>query len=948
MKWSAEHKTLTGFAIALACVVLIAVVSLLGLGRLTADARWVTHTERVLDDLQALGASMTAAEAAERAYLITGDTVSLGHYRNDIRGIAQREAELQRLTVDNALEQSRLGLLAPLLAQRTAQFDRLIELRRTQGFAASRQQIEAAANHGTGAAIGELIERMRVTEEGLLAARARRTRAMTQRTRGTLVAGAGLAFIVSALALLAIRRDSAGRRRAEQALRTLNAQLESRVAERTAELERASASLADSERRFRAFVNATSDIVYQMSADWGEMRYLQGRNFIADQADPSRSWLEKYIPPEDRPQVLGAIREAIRTQGIFQLEHRVLRVDGTTGWTFSRAVPLKDDKGTITEWFGAATDVTDRKLSRLKQEAQLARLSLLGEITRAMGERQDVNSIFQVVIRSIETNLDLDFCSICLYETGESRLTVARVGVRSAPLARELAMPEQANIDIDQNGLSRCVRGELVHEPDVRALRSPFPQRLAQGGLGSLVAAPLRFESRVFGVLLAARRTPESFSSGECEFLRQLAEHVALATHQAHLYQALQRAYEDLRQTQQAVLQQERLHALGTMASGIAHDINNAISPIMLYTDMLLEEPGLNESARKSLEVIQRAIDQVGHTVARMREFYRTREPQQQLLPVDLNRLVRQVLDLTHARWSDMALRRGLQIDLETVLAPDLPAISGVETELRDALINLVFNAVDAMPKGGRLSLATRLLEQRDASREAPGRVIELIVSDTGIGMDEHTRSRCLDPFFTTKGERGTGLGLAMVYGAMQRHGGDIDVASTVGRGTCVTLRFPVVQIEAGVATTEQPIQVVSPKRILVIDDDPIVLQSLQEALAVDGHYVTAADGGQTGIDTFRAAQSAGLPFEVVITDLGMPQVDGRRVAAAIRAASPDTLVLLLTGWGRRLVEEGDVPPDVDRVLTKPPKLRDLREALSLRPDRAEPGPRPAPPPRTP
>ncbi len=948
MKWSTEHKTQAGFAIALACVALIAVVSFLSLRRLTADARWVTHTERVLDDLQALSAATTQAEAAERSYLITGDAAGLGHFRSALRGMAQTDDELQRLTIDNALEQRRLSLLAPLIAQRTAELSRLISLRRTQGFAIAQQQIRTATHRRTGAAMGQLIERMRATEDGLLAARARRTRAVTARTRGTLAAGSGLAFLVVALALLAIRRDSAGRQRAEQALRRLNAELENRVAARTAELARASASLTDSEGRFRAFVNATSDIVYQMSADWREMRYLQGRDFIADQADPSRTWLEKYIPPEDRPQVLGAIREAIRTQGVFQLEHRVLRVDGTTGWTFSRAVPLKDDKGIITEWFGAASDVTERKVSRLRQEAQLERLSLLGGITRAMGERQDVNSIFQVVIRSIETHLELDFCSICLYETGDSRLTVARVGVRSAPLAHELAMPEQARIGIDQNGLSRCVHGELVYEPDVRALRSPFPQRLAQGGLGSLVAAPLRFESRVFGVLLAARRAPDSFSSGECEFLRQLGEHVALAAHQTHLYQALQRAYEDLRQTQQAVLQQERLHALGTMASGIAHDINNAISPIMLYTDMLLEEPGLNEGARKSLEVIQRAIDQVGHTVARMREFYRTREPQQQLRPVDLNRLVRQVLDLTHARWSDMALRRGLQIGLETELAPELPAISGVEAELRDAVINLVFNAVDAMPKGGTLALVTRLLESQVAPGEAPGRLIQLIVSDTGIGMDEHTRSRCLDPFFTTKGERGTGLGLAMVYGAMQRHGGDIDVASTVGRGTRVTLSFPVAQIKAGVATTEQPIQVVSQKRILVVDDDPIVLRSLREALAVDGHYVTAADGGQTGIDTFRAAQNAGLPFEVVITDLGMPQVDGRQVAAAVRTAAPDTLVLLLTGWGRRLVEEGDVPPDVDLILTKPPKLRDLREALALRPDRAQVAPLPAPPPSTP
>ena len=582
---------------------------------------------------------------------------------------------------------------------------------------------------------------------------------------------------------------------------------------------------------------------------------------------------------------------------------------------------------------------TERKTTRLRLEAQLARLGLLGDITRAMGERQDVDSIFQVVIRTIEEHLELDLCSICLYEAGDPRLMVARVGVRSAPLAHALAMTEQVRVDIDSNGLSRCVAGELVHEPELHALRFPFPQRLAQAGLGSLVAAPLRFESRVFGVLLAARRASHSFSSGECEFLRQLGEHVALAAHQAHLYQALQRAYEDLRQTQQAVLQQERLHALGTMASGIAHDINNAISPIVLYTDLLLEEPALSDGARRALEAIQRATDQVVHTVASMREFYRAREPQQQLLPVDLNRLVLQVIDLTRARWSDMPRRSGRQIDLETRLAADLPAVSGIETELRDALINLIFNAVDAMPRGGRLSLCTRQCEPQQERCEAPARaLVQLVVADTGVGMDELTRSRCLEPFFTTKGERGTGLGLAMVYGTMQRHGGDIEVASEVGRGTRVTLGFPLTEAAGGTTPAPQPVQSVSPRRILVVDDDPIVLQSLRRALAADGHDVTTVDGGQAGIDTFRAAQAAGSPFEVVITDLGMPKVDGRQVAAAVRAASPHTLVFMLTGWGRRLIDEGDVPVDVDRVLSKPPKLHDLRAALALRPDPSQGG----------
>jgi signal transduction histidine kinase/ActR/RegA family two-component response regulator len=470
--------------------------------------------------------------------------------------------------------------------------------------------------------------------------------------------------------------------------------------------------------------------------------------------------------------------------------------------------------------------------------------------------------------------------------------------------------------------LSRCVRGDLVYEPDISQIRLPFFQRMAQTGLHAMVAAPLLVESKMFGVLLAARRKAHSFSSGECEFLRQASEHVALAAHQAQLYYALQQAYDDLRQTQRAVVQQERLLALGQMASGIAHDINNAISPVSLYTESLLEkETDLSPRARSQLETIQRAVDDVARTVARMREFYRQREPQLTLLPVDMNALVQQVVDLTRARWSDMAQQRGTVIEMGTELAPDVPTIMGADNEIREALINLIFNAVDAMPDGGPLTVRTRVAEERG--------VVQVEVSDTGIGMDEETRRRCLEPFFTTKGERGTGLGLAMVYGTMQRHNADIEIESAVGRGTTMRLSFSIPTTPRAGPVASTGATAVTPLRILVVDDDPLVLRSLRDALETDGHNVATADGGQAGIDTFLAASARGDPFQVVITDLGMPYVDGRKVSAAVKIADPGTVVLMLTGWGQRLVADGDVPPHVDRVLSKPPKLRELREAFA-------------------
>ncbi|WP_426055811.1 ATP-binding protein [Janthinobacterium sp. PSPC2-1] len=571
------------------------------------------------------------------------------------------------------------------------------------------------------------------------------------------------------------------------------------------------------------------------------------------------------------------------------------------------------------------TQIAERQLAERKVHEQLERLNLLQQITRSIGERQDLRSIFQVVVRSLEDQLPIDFSCICLYEPAQHALQVTCVGVRSEALAQSFMMGEQAHIPIDENGLSSCVRGKLVYEADIAEVAFPFPQRLAQGGLRALVMAPLLAENTVFGILIVARRAAHSFTSGECEFLSQLSEHVALAANQAQLYGALQRAYDDLRQTQQSAMQQERLRALGQMASGIAHDINNAISPVALYTESLLEtETNLSPQGRHCLEVIERAIDDVAATVARMREFYRQREPQLALSPIDANLVVQQVLDLTRARWSDMPQQRGIVIALRTQLADALPMLPGSVGEIREALTNLVFNAVDAMPDGGTLSVRTSCTGAAGEARQ-----VRIEVGDTGIGMDENTRRRCLEPFFTTKGERGTGLGLAMVYGMMERHGASIDIVTAPGQGTAVRLDFPACAAGEGEQAPDAAHAVPPRLRILVVDDDPMVLKSLRDILEIDGHDVTSADGGQAGIDCFQAAYERHEQFAVVITDLGMPHVDGRKVASAVRQCSPATPVIMLTGWGQRLAADSDYPEHVDCVLGKPPRLKELRRALN-------------------
>jgi signal transduction histidine kinase/ActR/RegA family two-component response regulator len=618
-----------------------------------------------------------------------------------------------------------------------------------------------------------------------------------------------------------------------------------------------------------------------------------------------------------------------------RLQHRLLQPILALAET-TRAVSERNDYTVRASRTGAYefdlfTDTFNQMLTQIQQSdgklhAQLGRLSLLQHITRATGERQDLASIFQVVLVSLEENMPIDFGCVLLYDSAAKSLAVAALGSAGLEFAARLGLKDQVQVPIDQNGLSRCVAGQLVYESDVVQVPYPFPQRLAGTGLRSVVFAPLVVESEVFGVLVCARRNDQAFSSGECEFLTQLSEHVALAGHQVRLYEDLHRAYDDLRQSQHTIMQQERLRALGQMASGIAHDINNAISPVSLYTESLLErEPNLSERARNYLTTIQRAIEDVARTVARMREFYREREAQLTLERVEINRAVRQVVELTRPRWSDQPQQSGLMVDLRMDLADPLPDIMGAEHEIRDALTNLIFNAVDAMPKGGVLSIRTR---QSSDSTGADRVLIE--VGDSGIGMDEDTRRRCLEPFYTTKGERGTGLGLAMVYGMIQRHSAELEIDSTVGQGTTVRLNFPaqsssVVATEGSTRTSLKIRQL----RILLVDDDPLLIKSLQDTLQEDGHVITATSGGQAGIDAFAAAAQRGERFNIVITDLGMPYVDGRKVAASIKGMSPTTPIIMLTGWGQRLIAEKESHPHIDKILAKPPRLHELRSALA-------------------
>jgi signal transduction histidine kinase/ActR/RegA family two-component response regulator len=412
----------------------------------------------------------------------------------------------------------------------------------------------------------------------------------------------------------------------------------------------------------------------------------------------------------------------------------------------------------------------------------------------------------------------------------------------------------------------------------------------------------------------------------------------------ARVTEGLQEAYDELRQTQETVVQQERLRALGQMASGVAHDINNSLTPVVAYTEILLDsEPHLPETVRHYLEIIKQSGEDVAQIVARMREFYRRRTGSEALTEVDINQTIREVIELTRPRWRDISQREGISIQFHQELAETLPRLVGNPSELREALINLVFNAVDALPRGGVITFVTRVSAGRkDGAREQQ---LQIEVKDNGIGMDAKTRQHCLEPFFSTKALRGgSGLGLAMVYGMMQRHDGVIDIESAPSQGTCIRLTFPLRPKPApdgrdsGLA-----VPTVRSLRVLCIDDDPLIRQLLNDCLVRFHHQVTTASGGDEAVKLFQSARQNGRPFDIVVTDLGMPRMDGHQLARAIKAESPGTPVIMMTGWGAMMKADGESAPEVDALIGKPPQLQELNNLL-LRLVPLAPATDPAPP----
>lgn len=586
------------------------------------------------------------------------------------------------------------------------------------------------------------------------------------------------------------------------------------------------------------------------------------------------------------------------------------RKDGSLYTEAQTITPVYDERGEISHFIAIKQDVTDRKQAeseirelnlQLKQRAE--RLQAINRLTKVITASLDLESLYQHFAREVKLLIPYERMGIILLGNADTEFRISE-RTSDGPTFRELHRILSRE---EREAVEWVMAQRQPHiEPDLAEARQfGKDEALLTMGIRSCVRLPMIVKGKPIGVLCLLSVEPYRYGACELEFLVPLSEQLAVAIDSACLYQAATEATEALKCSQTALLETERLRAMGELAAGVAHDFNNALTGLLgqtlLIRTLLQATPIPTEIIQEALARQEQVALDAAETVRRIREATRPRGSEA-FVSIALEEMIRAVIEITRPRWKNEAERQGIRITVTTELSP-LPLILGRESELREAFTNLLLNAVDAMPTGGTITIATSRI----------GECVEVTVTDTGTGIAEAVQARLFEPFFTTKGPRGTGLGLSMVQGIVRRHGGEIRMVSSLGAGTSVRLKFPVAATDAAAVEAATPVAVAAPRKlkILVIDDILDLAQICCALLTEMGHEVEVAGTGQAGV-----ARLAEERFDLVMTDLGMPEMSGWEVASAVKSSFPACPVILVTGWGEVAHElEGT---GVDLILGKP------------------------------
>jgi signal transduction histidine kinase len=466
----------------------------------------------------------------------------------------------------------------------------------------------------------------------------------------------------------------------------------------------------------------------------------------------------------------------------------------------------------------------------------------------------------------------------------------------------------------------------------------------------SVLVVPLIGGAGVIGVIDLQSAEPDAFDRHDLALMTTVAELAATAIDKARLYEAeqarrreLERLYQkeqllvadmehsynelfhtltELERRDELLRHSERLSALGELASGVAHDFNNLLAGILGNTQLLLMDEG-DAERRRMLGVIEQAAQDGAATVRRIQDFARKSERHVQE-EVDLADVIDGALAITRPRWHTLIQREGRSIQVLRQIEA-APIVLGSAAELRELLINLLINAVDAMPQGGilrvRQAVQRQCAEPGAAAADAPMAIIE--VRDSGTGIPPELHDRVFESFYSTKPSgKGSGLGLAMCRQIVVRHNGRIELESEVGRGTAFRVLLPIAELAGAAAADAAAPAPAAALRVLVADDDESVRDVLARILQRAGHDVTTVASGEQALAQFDACR-----YDLVFTDMSMPGIAGAALVGELRARDPRIAVVIITGWDQADTIQGDALGAV--VIAKPFNIAEIHRVVS-------------------
>jgi len=574
-----------------------------------------------------------------------------------------------------------------------------------------------------------------------------------------------------------------------------------------------------------------------------------------------------------------------------------------------------------------ATAIENAQLYQAEQ-ARRRELELLQGIALRLSGDLDLDTVLRTVAGGAASILNADAASILMPNPTSDHLTVRSHHNLPDVYADILRIPARELDElIEQWGSGGIL--ELPHNADDRVITADA-SKLA--GFDAVVSCRLTAEGGFIGVLCVYSRKARHFSASECRMLGALAQQAALAISNARRYQHerllvsdLENSYNEmlhalteLQRTQEQLERTARLRALGELASGVAHDFNNLLAGILGNAQLLLLDEQ-DPERRQMLDVIEQAAQDGAAVVRRIQEFARQREEHVREL-VDLASVLDSALAITRTRWHDLALRDARPIHVRHEIHSSA-LVQGNSAELRELLVNLIINAIDAMPQGGELTVR---LDKQPQSGPSERRLVAIEVIDTGVGIPPELQQRIFESFFTTKlAGQGSGLGLAICQNIANLHGGRIELQSAVGQGTTFRVLLPL--DEQSPASPAAPLApaAVSACRVLVVDDEPAIRDVLERILRRAGHSVSIAESGEAALQIFAPGQ-----FDLLFTDLGMPGMGGAALLAQLRARDPRLIAVVITGWSEHEYS-GEMLPGAAAVVTKPFTSAQIAELVS-------------------